>query len=957
MYGGPSSKLGRAGPKRLRSSFPPLPSHRPPSSANSNRSLGGSVQKTPPTAEETSSLVSGSNPLPFSMIVKLTPELVEEVKRVEAQGGIARMKYDPNPNNSNGNIIDVGGKEFRFTWSRDGDLCDIYEQCQSGVDGNGLLVESGCAWRKVSVQRILDESAKNHVKMRSKEAERNLKSRKAIVLELGNLSTMNQIKPLAAVGATSGKNYNTKKDTALKKRKVETLQVGGPPKASRISGLMSISTIAKGKRSSLLPSSPDHFAPSSPLGAVKKISGRYFLKPGAESKSFKKPQTESGSLPEENHNQAPSHKEFHNQTSAPQGCFEEKTPNDDLKETIQVKSKVDEESNPLKKIELRHASPDIFGDKKDSDYSEGRAGSSSDSDNDSDSESDSSDSESHSRSRGRSPTGSGSGSSSDSESDTSSSGKEGLEGSDEDVDIMSDDEKEPKHKGETCDQRISLPIPVTSSDGRSMQNEADEKQDGNESDAVDIGKDSPEEPEARVVLTTDNVFDVGKYAEETEPFSFEYQQLQERRHYLGSLIDEKQGKFKDSSKNKQSDSPYRLSKGKHKRGSELNNIDENSEGTKRLNAGNLTHDSNSLATDVKMLGNSRADRQGNSNLGNQKGYNRTLPGKSILDLPQTVQRAFDQSPQGNTSYPLEKSDKLGESTRHSRKHSGKDFHAEVSHVQENRANTSEDMNSTVTKVKPSLRNTNKKIVDYPFKDSIKSLSRVIQTHSQHLSGENADIGSQNNLTESNTKFRNNESAVSHDNKLDGRSESNRRVSANGSKQDTQSGMISYPVKESKRQTANSCEEVADGRKDSVFADRNNSDQKKRESSSDESSCSYLKYEKEEPELKGPITSISQYKEYVLEYHEKYESYVSLNKILQNYSNEFQKLADDLELAKSKGDIDRYHHIVEQINESFGRCGLRHRRLKKIFVVLHEELADIKQKTLKMCPLLIHSMSG
>jgi len=75
-------------------------------------------------------------------------------------------------------IIDVGGKEFRFTWSRDGDLCDIYEQRKSGVDGDGLLVESGCAWRKVNVQRILDESTQNRVKMRSEEAEHKLKSRK-----------------------------------------------------------------------------------------------------------------------------------------------------------------------------------------------------------------------------------------------------------------------------------------------------------------------------------------------------------------------------------------------------------------------------------------------------------------------------------------------------------------------------------------------------------------------------------------------------------------------------------------------------------------------------------------------------------------------------------------------------------------------------------------------------------
>lgn len=79
-------------------------------------------------------------------------------------------------------IIDVGGKEFRFTWSKDGDLCDIYEERRSGEDGNGLLVESGCAWRKLNVQRVLDESTKNHVKRRSEEAERKMKSRKYVAI-------------------------------------------------------------------------------------------------------------------------------------------------------------------------------------------------------------------------------------------------------------------------------------------------------------------------------------------------------------------------------------------------------------------------------------------------------------------------------------------------------------------------------------------------------------------------------------------------------------------------------------------------------------------------------------------------------------------------------------------------------------------------------------------------------
>ncbi|XP_058743563.1 uncharacterized protein LOC131616291 isoform X1 [Vicia villosa] len=1210
MYGGPSSKMGRAGPKRLSSSFPPPPPHRPPSSSSSRLSLGGSARKTPPAVEETFSLVSGSNPPAFSMIIRLAPDLIEEIKRVEAQGGTASMKYDPNPNNPNGNIIDVGGKEFRFTWSKDGDLCDIYEQRQSGVDGNGLLVESGCAWRKVNVQRILDESTKNHVKMRSEEAERKLKSRKAIVLEPGNLSAQSNVKAMVAVEATTWKNFNKKRDAALKKRKVETLQVGGPPKTSNRSGLMSTNTTAKGKRSSPLPSSPDHFAPSSsPRGAVniskiiddpvpsqmtdkqdtnavfekevptrtsnairakpggkgnngsnpidlqsmlisllkdkpngmtfkalekavsdtlpsslkdlepilKKIAkyqspGRYILKPAVDPESFKKPPTERGSSPVENQNQTPAHEEFHNQISAPQGGFEEKVPNDDLEETIQVKSKVGEESNILEKIDMQHASPDLFGDKKGSDYSEGRAGSSSASGSDSDSESNSSDSGSDSRSRSKSPAGSGSGSSSDSESDVSSSSKEGLEGSDEDVDILSDDEKEPKLKVETYDQKISLPIPEKSPDGRSMQNEFDEKEDGNEFDAVDIEKDSPEEQRAQMGLTTDSISDrVGKYAEEAEPFSPDYQQLQERKNYIGSLFDERESEVKDSSRNEHSDSSDKLSKDTHKRGSELKNIDEKFEGTKNLKARNSTRESYSPGADVQKFGNSRnfspfeftedtgkgpniqmgnrADRQGNTNLGFQKGYNRALPGNSNSDLPQTGQRSFDQSPLGNPSYPLEKSDKLGGSTRHNRKHSGKDSRArEASHVQENishrdaqkediyasgkkvprsswddnngskqsqlpmdsnyqkqsemvgklkegrqgtqsylgtspkdnyrtgfnkspavngrgislqrehsdlelgelrestpdetivakeferrgsfkhmenRSNTLEDLNSNMTKVKPSLKttldsgkpssafinsgfpsnleNTNKKNVDYHFEDSTKSHSRVMQTHSQHLKADNADIGSQNKPSDMSTKSRNNESGINHDIDLDGRSESNRRASANGSKQETKRGVVSYPAKESKRQTPNSFEEVADGRKDPIFADRNNSDQKKRESSSDENSCSYSKYDKEEPELKGAITTFSQYKEYVQEYQDKYESYLSLNKILEDYKIEFQKFGDDLEYAKSRGDMDGYDNIAEQIKESYRRCGSRHKRLKRIFIVLHEELANIKQR--------------
>lgn len=70
-------------------------------------------------------------------------------------------------------VIDVDGKEFRFTWSRDsGDLCDIYQEHQMNDEGYRLLNECGSAWRKLNVHRVLDESAKQNLKMKSEEAER-----------------------------------------------------------------------------------------------------------------------------------------------------------------------------------------------------------------------------------------------------------------------------------------------------------------------------------------------------------------------------------------------------------------------------------------------------------------------------------------------------------------------------------------------------------------------------------------------------------------------------------------------------------------------------------------------------------------------------------------------------------------------------------------------------------------
>ncbi|XP_028756253.1 uncharacterized protein LOC114715556 [Neltuma alba] len=1209
MYGG-SSKVGRGGgPKRLQSSFPPPP-HRGSAPPGGRRlSIGGSsggprgrnpnrgTPANPPAVEETFSLVSGNNPLAFAMIIRLAPDLVEEIKRVEAQGGRARMKFDSNPNNPSGNIIDVGGKEFRFTWSREfGDLCDIYEERQSGEDGKGLLAESGSAWRKLNVQRILDESTKNHVKRRSEEAERKHNSRKAIVLEPGNPSMKSQIKALAAVEATPWKNYTKKKEAALKKRKVETFQ--GPPKSTHKFGLSSSAT--KGRHSSSpLPSPPEQSAaPSSPLGAVnisknlddvpsqmmskqntttvsekenttrmdsavretpgsrgnngaksmdlqsmlisllmdkpsgmtiralekavgdtipnsskkiepiiKKIAtfqapGRYILKPGVDLDGFKKPLSESGSSPEDNLHQISARGEFHDQTPAVQGGFEEKVPNNNVEDYVQLNSKVGEESNTLNTIDVHHTSPNVFDDKKGSDCSEGQAGSSSDSGSDSDSESDSSgsgsDSGSHSRGRSRSPAGTGSGSSSDSESDASSNSQEA---SDEDVDIMtSDDEKESKPKMEVSDQRVSSLFPVKPPDARSMLNEIDEKQDGNESDVVEIEKDLPEEQGAEIALTTTTTSDKGgKASEETKHYYPDCDDLQERQNYIGSLFDERENTVKVSSRHELSDNSERVSRGKHKRGSDVKSLDEKSERTKRLKTDKFNQAVGSGGMDVQMSENSksfstvglaedafkgpttqavnRADRQGNLNAGLQKGYNQSFSAKSA-----EFQRTFDHTSLGKPSDPLEKTDRHGESLGCSRKQLEKGFQAregptvndkpqresqneniypsgkkvprnsregsngskqsvsldsnyqklsempgkskegrqgahshtgtspkdnnligprkspvingggvtlqrELSDLElgelrestpethvtkqfdrkssfkhlENKAGTSEDKNSDVSKVKPSskatfesgkrspalvsssfpsnLESTNKrKNADDHFEDSTRSHVKAMQSHPQHVK-DHMEVGSQiNKLPETNGKSRNNEAGVSQGIDLEGR-ESNRRGPTNALKHDSRR---SHSMMEGRRQTHNQLEEMADGGKDSVLGERNNSDQKRRESSSDENSCSYSKYEKDEPELKGPIRTFSQYKEYVQEYRDKYDSYCSLNKILESYRNEFLKLGKDLEYAKGR-DMDRYYNILGQLKESYQRCGERHKRLKKIFVVLHGELEQLKQR--------------
>ncbi|KAF3450630.1 hypothetical protein FNV43_RR06719 [Rhamnella rubrinervis] len=1214
MYGG-SSKLGRgggpagrgAGAKRLHSSFPLPPTHRPSGPASGGRlSLGGSgsaanprsrgsvpaARAAAPAVEETFSLVSGNNPLAFSMIIRLAPDLVDEIKRVEAQGGTARIKFDSMANNPNGNVIDVGGKKFRFTWSQElGDLCDIYEERQSGEDGNGLLVESGSAWRKVNVQRILDESTKNHVKMRSEEAERKLGQRKAIVIDHENPSMKNQIKQLVAVETNPWRSFK-KKDPPFKKRKVELPQVsvGGPPKSTYKSGISSTAT-GKGRHSS---SPPEQSGPPlSPLKAmniskshtssedviptqlttkdkatastdkeiqtkttsvrenlgrkgnvgaksmdlqsmlitllkenpkgmsfkalekaigdsipnterkiepiIKKIAtyqapGRYFLKPGVDSESFKKPSSEGGSSPEEILRQTPVTEDNRDHTPAPEPHFKEKVPSHELEEQGQY-SELGEESNALEKINIQKHSPDLFGEKKGSDNSEGQVGSSSDSGSDSDSESDSSDSgsdsgsPSRSRSRSRSPVGSKSGSDSDSDSDVSSNSKEG---SDEDVDIMtSDDDKEPKHKLQSSEPGFpKSPIPYGIPDGRPTQGENCGKQDDHAFDAVEIEQDLPDAEQetemAGVSFSVPNK-ENEKPVEETKTFSPHGDELQKRQNYIVSLFDE--GAVKESSRHEQSDSTERTFKGKHKRGLEVKHIEEKTEYTKRSKTDKLSQPSDSGGRDV--LSSDRlmedpyrgpinqvidgVDRDDNTDFSLQKGYNQAF-GKSSSDSHQSGRRSFEKNAKVKAPYSSERPENYAENLGRDRNYSEKSSHVsevvlsqntkfhrdaqyedgfanekvmrkskeggargkqsvpfesqhrkhgevigkskegmqvssslgvslpkdnsqtgadkspsvngrgsklqrELSDLElgelreplpeeapikkqserisfkqsENKSGASDNQISDFSKGKAAGKSTldsgkpcspdlngrfsnnvegsnKKRNHEDRVEDLMRSQQRAVQSQSQYLTRiDHVESGPQ----DSKLAEMSNRQGTS----LEGYGESNKKAPVSASRQlDSRRGPASHSKKESKGHTCNSMTELLNGRKESL-AEGNNSDRKRRDSSSDENSCSYSKYEKDEPDLKGPIKDFSQYKEYVQEYRDKYDSYCSLNKILESYRSEFNKLGKDLEYANGR-DMERYYNILEQLKESYRQCGKRHKRLKKVFVVLHEELKVI-----------------
>ncbi|GMH03739.1 hypothetical protein Nepgr_005578 [Nepenthes gracilis] len=1163
-----------------RNAFPGPYSHHPSAagrfpyggSAPGGRNLLAStpVSSTAQVAtEESFSLVPGTF-LSFAAIIRLAPDLVDEIQRVEAQGGAARIKFDSHQNNPSGNVFDVGGKEFRFTWSPEmGELCDIYEEDQNGEDGDWLLVESGRPWRKLNVRRILDESTKNHLKMISEEAKRNLESQKAIVLDPGNPSVKSRVKELASDEVSPLKTLKQKKEPPFKKQKVESPQAGGPPKDVHKYGFPSTTPVKGRLSTSPVPSAPDQSdpiaspsatgnlnnvqaiaqdpmaiqesfkenvvssvreIPSRAFGGVqgttgftgnqsamstdlqdllitllkekpngmsikalekavgntihssvrkiepilKKIatfqaSGQYLLKPGVEvEKIIQRSFAETGSSPGDNSCKMTDPEDNHGAVPGqPHSCLTKNFPAGDFEEqAFSESTKYGEHTNLVEKIEITQHSSAHLCDKKGSVNSEGQAGSSSNTGNDSDKDSNRSDSDSPRRTSSTSPEGSGSVSSSDSDSGSSYDSKEG---SDVDVDIITiGDEKEPNHSG------------------------INEKQDSHGSQDVEIEDlpDNNQEAEQTTVVvsaTNADVKSVEKY-QHTSP-----------DHKHQDMFNGRENIVSDDIWHEQLDGSEK-SRGKYKRAADTNHLEEDSHHLKRSKAGILAQSSKHGHRAPHFSGNQYKISPGRLNQKHyksldsqmpnmynsysvksdlQKGYNYATPEKTIAEMQQSSRRSAAWSHDTETAdrsgkhadslgrcvkyqeqsvlthgLPKQKDkfhrvtpDEIGNSSEKSNrkvKESGRRngqpmpweseyrkygdhvkkfnmevhllnsqimgsslkasdrghsinagrsslvngrcgmLHRELSDLEfselrkpfpkkpggdkkqferkgsfkqwDTKGGNSDTWNAHLGREKPAgppnldagkpstpnlragvpgnLKGSSKRWPPYPYtEDPLRPLRTLAQSHLQNSAAEMRSL--------SNKAPNISHQAIEGEQiGIKGYGDTHKSSHVRTQHHDSKQELAPCSVKRNKSQNSNASADATDRRKGDSLNKGHNGDSKRRKSSDEDNL--YSKYERDEPELKGPIKDFSQYKEYVQEYQEKYDSYCSLNNILEGVRKDFEKLGRDLISAKGR-DMVRYQNIVDQLRERYRHCGPRHMRLKKIFLVLHEELKNLKQR--------------
>nr|CAD1838114.1 unnamed protein product [Ananas comosus var. bracteatus] len=1042
-------------------------------------------------------------------------------------------------------VINVGGKEFKFTWSKElGDLCDIYEERRSGEDGDGLLVECGSAWRKLNVQRILDESTKNHVKMRSEEAERQSKSRKAIVLDPANPSVKSQAKSMAAAAVEAptvappksitktgllsnnvvkgvplvspvpsppeqsrlavsaspagistafrgNLNYEEITPANVNKEETSNFEKETPSRAAigvknRISGhsegigdkptdlqnllITRLSENPKGMSLKALEKAVGESIPSSAKKiesllkniASLQVAGKYFLNPGVEVESSKRHISDSGSSPEN----APLH------TLVAESVTVDKDVIEKIDEKAHSDLNVEEESSPFEKIDIVGSPETVVGDQKVNNDSDERAYSSSESGSDSDSESDSSGSgsdSSRSRSKSRSPAGSASASSSDSESDGSSSSKEG---SDVVVDIT-DDEKEVEHKTKEADLNLS-PSPgewkaTEDQNEKSILGTNQEKRVA--SPLFNLNEFEKDDDAIHATSVTENLSH-GVNSKDHQTLGIKHSMNNQSNRILKQSFPHTA--VKDKPIHELSNINERSLKSKSKRSLGSESFLEKPETAKKPRAANLaqvmppgkTMDASVLDNvhylspdgpvqdrPKKQINNAEWDGRTSVNADQStQRFEQINARKKVTDKMQRTGNNVENLGRGNThegvsvrsdeldsfttknrstqdkpSVPNEKMRKFGKivNTDTNDKYLTKNARDSDNHLI---ISDSYDRNSTELSGiirdngQPSRKNkldfekspangkgrmlqrelsdlelgefreplvvesSAKNKGQYEKKGSFKSLENKVSavdiTSSDISKGRIApnELNEQKELSpllkditrppkkamlSQNQQFsRIDHSAfesVTHLDKLAEVANKNdsreiRGVNLDYAGSDKKSPVARFPqhdnkhdgqmgnkkVMESKMQKSNALGMSVERSKNSFAVESDVNGRKRMDCSSDEDSFFYLKYDKDEPELKGPIKDFLQYKGYVQEYNEKYVAYCSLNKQLEKTRNDFLNIGRELELAKER-DMAEYFSIVDKLRDMYRQSEARHKQMKKVFILLHEELKSIKER--------------
>lgn len=377
------------------------------------------------------------------------------------------------------------------------------------------------------------------------------------------------------------------------------------------------------------------------------------------------------------------------QLSAPQPVLLPKTDSGEMEEGAVSDSKPQEASDAIENIDILHLSPD---------RSEGQANSSSSSGSDSESSDSGSDSGSQSRSRSKSV---GSGSSSDSESDASSNSKEAP---DEDVDIMSDDDKETNHK-----LRASEQLQCGTLDFEPGQFEVGEIEDLNVVDIVDIENDLPDGgqvAEMDVIPDSGPMRDYEKTVQEIRPLSSGWHEHKQSQVQMGKLPREvedvsyqnhfseiesidKDGfklelsnsvqKSQKSKSKRVRDEKHSVDKGdKHKRVKTQNAIQQQSSGGRNSTSVESSHLSPDKPSEGPYKGlniqmEDRTSRDAAGDFGSQNSYNQAMSRKSASEYLQPDWRSVDFSARGKTLTGSERPIKQGESSEHTAKYTERSF--------------------------------------------------------------------------------------------------------------------------------------------------------------------------------------------------------------------------------------------------------------------------------------------